>query len=116
MRGIGRCVWNLKSRWEEWLPSLTSPCSESLFKPLLGYALAGLVRSLTLNPLHPEPPAPPPSFKPQGMSHRHLSDHLSDLVENTLADLERSRVIAVEDEMDLSALNLGMIAAYYYIR
>jgi pre-mRNA-splicing helicase BRR2 len=24
-------------------------------------------------------------------------------------------VIAIEDEMDLEALNLGMIAAYYYI-
>ena len=58
--------------------------------------------------------APPPPL--QGVSHRHLSDHLSDLVEGTLADLERSRAISVEDEMDLSALNLGMIAAYYYIR
>ena len=50
-----------------------------------------------------------------GMTHRHLSDHLSELVENTLADLEQSKCIAVEDEMDLSPLNLGMIAAYYYI-
>ena len=49
------------------------------------------------------------------MTHRHLSDHLSELVENTLADLEQSKCIAVEDEMDLSPLNLGMIAAYYYI-
>lgn len=44
-----------------------------------------------------------------------MSDHLSDLVENTLADLERSKAIACEDDMDLTALNLGMIAAYYYI-
>lgn len=101
-----------------------------------------------------------------GTSHRHLSDHLSDLVENTLNDLVNSKVrhgtpsqmltgppmlplclsgsfspthntlthntlthprtpppppqltyqvISVEDEMDLSPLNLGMIAAYYYI-
>ena len=49
------------------------------------------------------------------MTHRHLSDHLSELVENTLADLEQSKCIAIEDEMDLSPLNLGMIAAYYYI-
>lgn len=49
------------------------------------------------------------------MSHRHLSDHLSDLVENTLNDLAASKVIAIEDDMDLEALNLGMIAAYYYI-
>ena len=29
---------------------------------------------------------------PQGVSHRHLSDHLSDLVEATLSDLEASKV------------------------
>lgn len=28
----------------------------------------------------------------QGVSHRHLSDHLSDLVENTISDLVQSRV------------------------
>jgi pre-mRNA-splicing helicase BRR2 len=49
----------------------------------------------------------------QGATHRHISDHLSELVENTLQDLEQSKCIAVEDEMDLSPLNLGMIAAYY---
>ena len=27
-----------------------------------------------------------------GASHRHLSDHLSDLVEATIADLEQSKV------------------------
>lgn len=27
-----------------------------------------------------------------GASHRHMSDHLSDLVESTLADLERAKV------------------------
>lgn len=46
---------------------------------------------------------------------RHLSDHLSELVESTLSDLEQSKCISVEDEMDTLALNLGMIAAYYYI-
>lgn len=50
-----------------------------------------------------------------GMSHRHLSDHLSELVENTLQDLEQSKCISIEDEMDVAPLNLGMIAAYYYI-
>jgi pre-mRNA-splicing helicase BRR2 len=37
------------------------------------------------------------------------------LVEETLDDLEKSKCMAIEDEMDLSPLNLGMIAAYYYI-
>lgn len=50
-----------------------------------------------------------------GTTHRHLSDHLSELVEQTLTDLQNSKAITVEDEMDTSALNLGMIAAYYNI-
>lgn len=52
---------------------------------------------------------------PAGVSHRHLSDHLSELVEQTLSDLEQSKCISIEDEMDVAPLNLGMIAAYYYI-
>jgi pre-mRNA-splicing helicase BRR2 len=66
-------------------------------------------------------------------SHQHVSDHLSELVENTLSDLVNSKCISIgmtlffggvnnhtdfidlEDEMDVSALNLGMIAAYYNI-
>ena len=27
-----------------------------------------------------------------GVTHRHLSDHMSDMVENTLNDLEQSKV------------------------
>lgn len=54
-------------------------------------------------------------FPSPGMSHRHLSDHLSELVEHTLHDLEQSKCISIEDEMDVAPLNLGMIAAYYYI-
>ena len=49
------------------------------------------------------------------VTHRHLSDHLSQLVEDTLGDLVNSKCITIEDEMDVSALNLGMIAAYYNI-
>ncbi|ORY79259.1 Sec63 Brl domain-domain-containing protein [Leucosporidium creatinivorum] len=54
-------------------------------------------------------------YNMQGTTHRHLSDHLSELVEQTLTDLQNSKAITVEDEMDTSALNLGMIAAYYNI-
>ena len=31
-------------------------------------------------------------FSFAGVSHRHLSDHMSELVENTLSDLEQSKV------------------------
>ena len=50
-----------------------------------------------------------------GTDHRHLSDHLSEMVEDTLTDLEQSKCISVEEETDVTPLNLGMIAAYYYI-
>ena len=73
----------------------------------------------------------PNYYNLHNISHQHLSDHLSELVENTLSDLVNSKCIAIgmslpffllfclilslEDEMDVSALNLGMIAAYYSI-
>jgi pre-mRNA-splicing helicase BRR2 len=57
----------------------------------------------------------PNYYNLQGITHRHLSDHLSNLVETTLSDLEQSKCIAIEDDMDVSPLNLGMIASYYYI-
>eukprot|EP00039_Didymoeca_costata_P018603 m.334150 g.334150 ORF g.334150 m.334150 type:complete len:2153 (-) comp17301_c0_seq1:1767-8225(-) len=65
-----------------------------------------LYRRMTKNPNY---------YNLAGTSHAHLSDHLSELVEQTLIDLEQSKCIAVEDEIDCSPLNLGMIAAYYYI-
>lgn len=64
-------------------------------------------RRLTQNPNY---------YNLQGVSHKHLSDHLSELIENTISDLEESKCIAVEDDIDLSPLNLGMIASYYYIQ
>ncbi|CAL0310752.1 unnamed protein product [Lupinus luteus] len=65
-----------------------------------------MYRRLTQNPNY---------YNLQGVSHRHLSDHLSELVENTLSDLEASKCVSIEDDIDLSPLNLGMIASYYYI-
>ena len=41
------------------------------------------------------------------MTYRHLSDHLSELVETTLSELEHSKCISIEDEMDTAPLNLG---------
>ncbi|CAG8675083.1 6955_t:CDS:2 [Cetraspora pellucida] len=51
----------------------------------------------------------------QGSDHRHLSDHLSELVETTVNDLAASKCIMLEDELEVSPLNLGMIAAYYNV-
>ncbi|KAG7383350.1 hypothetical protein PHYPSEUDO_003730 [Phytophthora pseudosyringae] len=67
----------------------------------------------------------PNYYNLQGATNVHLSDHLSELVETTVNALEESRCIqVVEEEEDeenegeerLASLNLGMIAAYYYIK
>uniref|UniRef100_A0A183BS22 Helicase ATP-binding domain-containing protein n=1 Tax=Globodera pallida TaxID=36090 RepID=A0A183BS22_GLOPA len=65
-----------------------------------------LYRRMTQNPNY---------YNLHGTSHRHLSDSLSELVESTLKDLENSHCIAVKDDIYTTSLNLGMIAAYYYV-
>ncbi|CAH9061484.1 unnamed protein product [Cuscuta epithymum] len=65
-----------------------------------------MYRRLTQNPNY---------YNLQGVSHRHLSDHLSELVENTLTDLEASKCVSIDDDYLLAPNNLGMIASYYYI-
>ncbi|KAK1409041.1 hypothetical protein QVD17_41306 [Tagetes erecta] len=64
-----------------------------------------MYRRLTQNPNY---------YNLQGISTRHISDYLSELVENTLSDLESSKCVSVND-LDLSPLNIGLIASYYYI-
>jgi pre-mRNA-splicing helicase BRR2 len=52
-----------------------------------------------------------------GKSGQHINDHLSELIETTVEDLEKAQCIVVkEDEMELEAGNLGRIAAFYYIK
>eukprot|EP00053_Salpingoeca_punica_P020082 m.207381 g.207381 ORF g.207381 m.207381 type:complete len:2142 (+) comp17788_c0_seq1:161-6586(+) len=58
----------------------------------------------------------PNYYSLQGTTNRHLSDHLSELVENTLTELEEAKCISIDEDNDsLSPLNLGTIAAFYYI-
>eukprot|EP01094_Clydonella_sp_ATCC50884_P027740 TRINITY_DN8091_c1_g2_i1.p1 TRINITY_DN8091_c1_g2~~TRINITY_DN8091_c1_g2_i1.p1 ORF type:complete len:1853 (+),score=962.58 TRINITY_DN8091_c1_g2_i1:598-5559(+) len=64
-------------------------------------------RRLTQNPIY---------YNLQGVSHRHVSDHLSELVEYTVQTLSDCGMVAVEEDTDLSPLNLGMIAAHYGIQ
>ena len=66
-----------------------------------------LYRRLTKNPNY---------YNLQGTSNIHLSEHLSEMVETVLGDLEESKCCKMTDEGDASPLNLGMIAAYYYIQ
>lgn len=58
----------------------------------------------------------PNYYNIHGSSHTHISDHLSELVETTVELLEDSRCIQVENELDLTPMNLGMISAYYYVK
>lgn len=52
----------------------------------------------------------------QGVTHQHLSDHLSEVVENTVEGLERFGCCSIEDDVELAPANLGLIAAFYYTR
>lgn len=52
----------------------------------------------------------------QGTSSVHLSEHLSEMVEAVVGDLEESKCCSVSEEGAVLALNLGMIAAYYYVQ
>jgi pre-mRNA-splicing helicase BRR2 len=51
-----------------------------------------------------------------GNSHRHVSDHLSELVDTTFEDLSRSRCVIIEESSSkVEPTNIGRIAAYYYV-
>ncbi|KAJ1958217.1 Pre-mRNA splicing [Linderina pennispora] len=53
----------------------------------------------------------------QGTTHQHLSDYLSELVESTINDLASAKCVTLDDdEVGVSATNLGIISAFYQIR
>ncbi|XP_074602133.1 U5 small nuclear ribonucleoprotein l(3)72Ab [Brevipalpus obovatus] len=49
-----------------------------------------------------------------GVTHKHFSDSLSELIEEVLSELEKTKCICIENQYDVAPLSLGMIAAYYY--
>jgi pre-mRNA-splicing helicase BRR2 len=57
----------------------------------------------------------PNYYNLQDSSHRHISDHLSELIETLLVDLKSSKCLTIEEDTYLKTLNLGLIASYYYI-
>ncbi|EKX73191.1 U5 small ribonucleoprotein-specific helicase, putative [Theileria equi strain WA] len=57
----------------------------------------------------------PNYYSLQGVSGSHLSEHLSELVENVFSTLEKSQCATVEEE-SISPLNLGFISAFYYLK
>ncbi len=54
-------------------------------------------------------------YNMSGTTTTHVSDHLSELVENTLNDLATSQCISIDGE-SLAPLNLGRVADYYTLR
>ncbi|EGG19291.1 DEAD/DEAH box helicase [Cavenderia fasciculata] len=73
-----------------------------------------MYRRLTQNPNY---------YNLTGTTHLHLAEHLSELVENTLLDLQQASCITIKEEEEvededeqLQSTNLGMIASYYYLK
>lgn len=60
---------------------------------------------MTKNPIY---------YNLSGVTSKHISDHLSDLIEETINELCESKILSSED-IDVSALNLGMISSFYHI-
>ncbi|PXF42316.1 hypothetical protein BWQ96_07951 [Gracilariopsis chorda] len=63
-------------------------------------------------------PKNPNYYGMNGTSPAEISNNLSELVETALSDLESSRCIAAdaEEDVSISSLNIGRIAAHFYIR
>ena len=66
-----------------------------------------LYRRLSKNPTY---------YGLRGTSNSDLSEHLSEMVEAVVSALEESKCCKITDEGDISPLNLGMIASYYYVQ
>ncbi|CAN8067460.1 unnamed protein product [Agarophyton chilense] len=71
-------------------------------------------------------PKNPNYYGMSGVSHVEISNHLSEIVETTLSDLESSKCISLETEDEvgdversqqrLSTQDIGRVAAHFYIR
>lgn len=79
-------------------------------------AMQDAVDYLTWTFLYRRLPKNPTYYGLRGTSNVYLSEHLSEMVETVLGDLEESKCCKVTDEGEVSPLNLGMIAAYYYVQ
>lgn len=71
---------------------------------------------LTWTFLYRRLPKNPTYYGLRGTSNVYLSEHFSEMVETVIGDLEESKCCKVGDEGEVSPLNLGMIAAYYYVQ
>jgi pre-mRNA-splicing helicase BRR2 len=128
--GLGRCVVLCSASRKEYLKKflyeplpLESALHASLHDHLNAEVVNGVVETkqdaldyLTWTLLYRRLPQNPNYYNLTGVTDRHLSDYLSELVDATLNDLEGSQCVEVggDDGVQVSPLNLGRIAAYYY--
>ena len=61
-------------------------------------------------------PKNPSYYGLRDTSNIFLSEHLSEMIESVVGDLEESKCCQVSEEGEISPLNLGMIAAYYNVQ
>ena len=71
---------------------------------------------LTWTCLYRRLPKNPTYYGLRETSNVHISEFLSEMAETIMGDLEESRCVKISEEGEISPLNLGMIAAYYYIQ
>jgi len=51
-----------------------------------------------------------------GKTGDHINDHLSELIETTVEDLEKAKCVTVEEDDIIWPANLGRIADHYYLK
>jgi pre-mRNA-splicing helicase BRR2 len=71
---------------------------------------------LTWTFLYRRLPKNPTYYGLRGTSNVQLSEFLSEMAETILGDLEESKCCKISEDGEISPLNLGMIAAYYYVQ
>jgi len=49
------------------------------------------------------------------VSGNGINDYLSQLVENSIEELENTKCISREENDDLTPINLGIISSFYYV-
>lgn len=71
---------------------------------------------LTWTFLYRRLPKNPAYYGLQGTSNAFLSEHMSEMIETVVGDLDESKCCRLTEEGDITPLNLGMIASYYYVQ
>jgi pre-mRNA-splicing helicase BRR2 len=94
---------------------LHDPLNSEIVTKTVG-SMQDAIDYLTWTFLYRRLPKNPTYYGLRGTSNTHLSEHLSEMIEAVVGDLEESKCCKISEEGDISPLNLGMIAAYYYVQ